>query len=256
MNCKICNSKSEKKFKTLVLKKYTASLFQCPQCLFVQTEDPYWLTEAYENPINTIDTGLMARNLNTAELTSLILFLYFNKIGMFLDYAGGYGIFTRLMRDIGFDFYWHDPYSPNLLARGFEFLASKNKRIDLITSFESFEHFENPLKEIEGMLSISKNIFFSTMLVPTPLPAPEAWGYYGFNHGQHIAFYSPKSLECIAKKYGLYFYTNNKNLHIFSERKLPHFSFGLLYRLRRFGFMKLIKRKLTSKIASDQRLLE
>ncbi len=38
----------------------------------------------------------------------------------FLDYAGGYGVFTRLMRDIGFDFYWHDPYTQNLFANGFE----------------------------------------------------------------------------------------------------------------------------------------
>lgn len=256
MNCKICNSKSEKKFKTQILKKYSVSYFQCPTCLFVQTENPYWLPESYESSINTTDTGIMARNINVADLTSLIIYWYFDRDATFLDYAGGYGIFTRLMRDMGFDFYWHDKYSPNLLARGFEFSEKPNKQIELITSFESFEHFENPLAEIEGMLSISKNIFFSTMLVPDPLPAPEKWEYYGTDHGQHISLYSLKNLEYIAKKYKLYFYTNNKNLHIFSEQKLPYFNFGLLYQLRRFGFIKLIKRKLKGKTASDQLLIK
>lgn len=256
MNCKICDSNSEKKFESKVLNKYQVSYFQCPKCLFVQTENPYWLDESYSNSINITDTGLMARNINTSEITSLLIYLYFNRDGIFLDYAGGYGIFVRLMRDIGFDFFWHDPHSPNLLARGFEFSTEKNKKTALVTSFESFEHFENPLKEIEEMLSISKNIFFSTMLMPEPTPSPETWEYYGFNHGQHISFYSHKSLKYVAEKYGIYFYTNNKNLHIFSERKLPYFTFKLLYQLRRFGFMNLIKRKMKSKTAIDQLLLK
>lgn len=256
MNCKICNSKSEKKNEAPILKKYTVSLFQCPKCFFVQTENPYWLPEAYKNPINTQDTGLMQRNLNTVELTSIILYLYFKNTGIFLDYAGGYGIFTRLMRDVGYNFYWHDLYTPNLLARGFEFVPNKSNKVDLITSFESFEHFDDPLKEIEKMLCISKNIFFSTMLIPTPLPSPDVWNYYGFNHGQHISFYSRKSLEYVAKKYGLYFYTNNKNLHIFSKQRLPFFNFSLIYKLRRFGFMRLIKHRTKSKTVSDQLLFE
>lgn len=256
MECKICKNSTEKKFGTQILGKYKVSYFQCQQCFFVQTENPYWLSEAYRDSINITDTGIMSRNIITSELTSLIIYLYFDRTSAFLDYAGGYGIFTRLMRDIGFDFYWHDLYSQNLLARGFEFNVDRSKKIELITSFESFEHFENPLKEIERMLSISRNIFFSTMIISEQLPTPETWDYYGLDHGQHIAFYSLKSLEYIAKKHKLYFYTNNKNLHIFSERKLTYFNFRLIYRLRRFGFMKLIKRTTRSRVASDQLFLK
>jgi len=256
MECKICKNPTEKKFEVQILGKYKISYFQCQKCFFVQTESPYWLSEAYKDSINITDTGIISRNITTSEFTALIIYLYFNRNSTFLDYAGGYGIFTRLMRDIGFDFYWNDLYSQNLLARGFEFNTNKDKKIELITSFESFEHFENPLKEIELMLSISKNIFFSTVIIQEQLPSPEVWDYYGLDHGQHIALYSLKSLEYIAKKHKLCFYTNNKNLHIFSEKKLPYFNFKLLYRLRRFGFMKLIKRMIRNRVASDQLLLK
>ena len=84
---------------------------------------------------------------------------------------GGYGIFTRLMRDIGFDFYWYDPHSINLLARGFE-TRSKNYKYELVTAFEVFEHFAELIKEIESMLQFSDNILFSTELLPSLIPKP------------------------------------------------------------------------------------
>jgi len=85
-----------------------------------------------------------------------------------LDYAGGYGVFVRLMRDIGFDFYWQDKYTENLFVRGFEY--DEKKRFDFLTSFKSFEHFDQPLQEIENMLSFSDNILFSTLLYGKNIP--------------------------------------------------------------------------------------
>lgn len=121
MKCKICNSKSINIFNAKILKKYNRKYFHCQNCGFLQTEDPYWLEEAYEESINISDTGIMSRNLSLSQLSTLILFFFFNKNAKFLDFAGGYGIFVRLMRDIGFDFYWYDKFSNNLLARGFEY---------------------------------------------------------------------------------------------------------------------------------------
>src|SRR5690606_10191648 len=122
----------------------------------------------------------------------------------FLDYAGGYGIFTRIMRDIGFDFYWDDPYTENLLSKGFQ--KQEADKYEALTTFESFEHFEDPLAEIAKIADISENIIFSTALVPKPLPAPTDWWYYAFEHGQHIAFYSTKTFEVIAERFNLHYY--------------------------------------------------
>jgi len=252
MTCKICTQKTKKIFKSKILNKYDINYFHCEHCGFLQTEEPYWLEEAYNESINVSDTGLMSRNLNLSKQTTNIINIFFDKNAKFLDFAGGYGIFTRLMRDIGFDFYWNDKFSQNLVARGFEFNPSY--KYELLTSFESFEHFDNPILEIENMLKISKNILFSTELFSDKPPLTTAWGYYGLNHGQHISFYTLKTLKFIAKKYKLNLYSNGKTLHLLSEKKLNNFLFNLLIKLNRFGLFNFIKRFNQSKTLSDWEL--
>lgn len=220
-NCKICNNKVEKVFRTKILYKYDVDYFRCVSCKFVQTEQAYWLEESYANPMNLTDTGIMLRNIRSSKIVTSIIVLFFRKEYSFIDYAGGYGVFTRLMRDIGFNFSWNDPYTKNLLSRGFE--QKVNVKYDVVTSFESFEHFDNPLQEIEKIFAISKNVIFSTELISDDLPDPEKWWYYGREHGQHIALYSRKSMEFIANKYDVNYY-NLSNLHFFTTKKLNYFS--------------------------------
>ena len=108
MNCKICNKKTKKFDAGYILNKYTVDYFQCENCGFVQTEHPYWLEESYSEAISVSDTGLIYRNLLFSKVSSIIISLFVNRNGRFLDYGGGYGIFTRLMRDYGYDFYSYD----------------------------------------------------------------------------------------------------------------------------------------------------
>ena len=120
MTCKICTQQPKQIFKGKILNKYDINYFYCEHCGFLQTEEPYWLEEAYNESINVSDTGYMQRNINLSQKLTILLALFFDKNGKFLDYAGGYGVFVRMMRDIGFDFYWDDKYTTNLFARGFE----------------------------------------------------------------------------------------------------------------------------------------
>lgn len=229
MNCKICYKANKYIFSAQILNKYTIDYYYCNHCGFLQTEEPYWLDEVYNEPINIYDTGYLRRNLTFSRTLPILLTMFFNKDGKFLDYAGGYGVFVRLMRDVGLDFYWDDKYTDNLFAKGFQY---NGQDIEAITTFESFEHFSEPEKEIENMLKISKNIIFSTELLPQVIPKPTEWWYYGLNHGQHISFYSEKTLNFIAKKYGLNYYTC-EGLHLLTEKKistfaiLPNISFGI-----------------------------
>ena len=220
--CRICSNGISEIFKATILQKYEIKYYACDKCGFLQTEKPYWLNESYKESINITDTGLVQRNLEDAELTAIIIQQLFNKQSAFVDMAGGYGLFVRLMRDKGYHFYWSDLYTHNLMARGFEFDGNNNKEIELITAFEAFEHFIDPIKEIENMLSISKNIFFSTLLYSTSIP-DRNWWYYGFEHGQHISFYSLNTLLFIAKKYNLNLHSFDENLHLLTERKLSYF---------------------------------
>lgn len=217
MNCKICQNETSKIFDAIVLYKYEVSYFQCPKCGFTQTEKPYWLDEAYESSMNLSDTGVMFRSERMSKIVTSLITLFFNSKGVFLDYAGGLGVFTRQMRDIGFDFYWQDPYTENQLARGFE--GDLTKKYDLVTTFESFEHFEEPLVEVEKILKLTDTIVLTTDLISKKAPKHKDWWYYGSEHGQHIAFHSKESFEVMANKFGLH-YHNMMNVHILTRKKI------------------------------------
>ena len=250
MNCKICGSKTGVVFNARILNKYRVDYYLCENCGFLQTEKPFWLSESYAESINIYDTGIMARNIYFLQVTATILFFLFDKKVKYLDYGGGYGIFTRLMRDSGFDFYWQDTYTQNLMARGFEYNENV-KDIKAITCFEVFEHFAEPIKELENMMRISKNILFSTELLPGILPPVNQWPYYGVEHGQHISFYSFKSLEFIARKYGLNLYSIG-GIHLFTEQRFNPRIFKLLIKLSFRGLFVFVKKRMKSKTSSDQ----
>lgn len=237
-------------FKAKILNKHEVSYFYCSNCAFLQTQEPFWLKEAYISPINLVDTGLLARNIYFSRIVSSILYYVFDGGGKYLDYAGGYGVFVRLMRDAGFDYYWHDPFSQNIFARGFEYDFTSMK-ISAVTSFESFEHFVEPIAEIEKMLGVSNNIFFSTQLLPDPVPAPCGWWYYGLEHGQHVSFYSIRTLEYIAKKYGLNFYTNFSDFHFYTKKPLNSFFIKILIRFSRYIFDYIVKKRMKSLTGID-----
>ncbi|MCS7232157.1 MAG: class I SAM-dependent methyltransferase [Elusimicrobiota bacterium] len=247
MKCKICFHESNFIFAATILKKYNIKYYFCDNCGFLQTEEPYWLDEAYSEPISISDTGYLQRNLYLSQKMTILLSIFFNKEASFLDYGGGYGVFVRLMRDIGFDFYWYDKYATNIFARGFEY--KDDMEIEAITSFETFEHFVNPLDEIKSMIRISKNIIFTTELLPYPIPKPQEWWYYGLNHGQHISFYSKRTLQYIAKKFNLNYYGMG-SLHLLTNKNIPKVMFSIL-KLDKFGFHKLLQIGLKSKTLDD-----
>lgn len=254
MNCKICSAKSENVFSAKILHKYNINYYHCSNCGFLQTEEPYWLEESYDSAINIEDTGLLKRNFTFVKTTSVIINFFFNKGGAFLDYAGGYGIFVRLMRDIGFDFYWSDPFAPNLVARGFDF--DDDEKIELITAFECFEHFNNPITEIEKMLHITNNVLFSTRVFNGKPPQPDSWWYYSLNSGQHISIYSVNALKFIADKYNLYLNTDNKSLHLLSKKKINNTYFSLLKKMSSLGLAGILNLRLKSKTDLDYELLK
>ena len=217
-NCKICGAKNIKIFSAKILKKYDVDYYHCQNCNFIQTQDPYWLEEAYSSAISATDTGIMKRNEILKEKVSVIIFYLFNKDKKFLDYAGGYGIFVRMMRDLGFNFFWEDKYCQNLLAKGFESSNNANDKYEVITSFESFEHLANPIEEIKNILNRTDNILFTTNLIPRDSLPELDWWYYAQDTGQHISFYSEQTFAVIAKKFGLKFYTNGF-LHLMCKEK-------------------------------------
>ena len=250
MNCKICNSQTKIAFREKVLKKYDVNFYSCVNCGFLFSADPYWLDEAYKSAITYSDTGIVVRNTQFSKITSVIIDLYFNRKNKFVDYAGGYGLFTRMMRDIGFDFYWTDKYCENLFAKGFDHTESNTEKYELLTAFEVFEHLVNPVVELEKMLGFGRNIIFSTELLPATIPDPKEWWYYNFIHGQHVSFYSYESLNALAQKFNLNFYSM-KGIHIFTEKKLNEGILRILKKVSLVFLFDLLKLRYKSKTFTD-----
>lgn len=228
MNCVICNSTTDSFVSATILGKHSVAYFRCPVCGYIQTEKPYWLEEAYSTAITGSDIGLVRRNSRLATIAGLVCSAFFDSKSRYLDFAGGYGLFVRMMRDSGFDFYWHDLYCTNLFAGGFAADMKAVGNYELVTAFEVFEHLVDPVAGLNEILTKSRNILFTTNLLPEPTPKPVDWWYYGLEHGQHVSFYTRKSLKMLAAQNGLNFYTNGATVHLFTEKKLSAPLFFLL----------------------------
>jgi 2-polyprenyl-3-methyl-5-hydroxy-6-metoxy-1,4-benzoquinol methylase len=219
MLCNICRSSAAPLSKARILGRHDIQYYVCSACGFIQTEQPYWLDEAYADSIARSDIGLIGRNIKVSNITSIVIRSFYDSDKKFLDYGGGNGMFVRMMRDKGFDFYWSDKFTANQFATGFE--AGEDETYELLTAFEVFEHLTEPLVEVEKMLSYSRNILFSTNLIPANRPAPQDWWYYTLDTGQHVSLYSKQALIVLAHKFGLNYYSNGVSIHLFTERRLP-----------------------------------
>ena len=201
MRCRICSAGTGPAFTREVLRKYDCTYYFCDNCGGLQTEDPYWLDEAYERPVASADTGILVAQLlpSTADVGGPILSL--RRRGRFLDAAGGYGIFTRLMRDIGFDYYWSRQVLPQPHRPGLRGGRGSRRALHRSNRFRSDGASPRPGR-IRSRITCSTGtdtIIFTTELFAGKLPAPQAWWYYAFPTGQHITFYQRSTLEAHRK---------------------------------------------------------
>ncbi|WP_291811866.1 class I SAM-dependent methyltransferase [Limnobacter sp.] len=217
MECRLCGSVAKHAYDSKLL-RYTVSYFQCSECDYFQTEKPFWLDEAYSNAINDSDTGILVRNQDNARRVIMTLLSLGDLNGRVLDYAGGYGILVRLLRDLGVDAFWSDKHCSNLLAKGFE---HQGGRYGLVTAFEVFEHFENPVVELNNLLEYSDNVLISTELFFQQNGPEEDWWYRAPEHGQHIGFFNTKSLEILAGVCKCHVVSLGTSVHLLSRNPVP-----------------------------------
>lgn len=217
MDCKICHTSTHKIFSKTILKSYDATYYKCPHCDFIQTSEALWLREAYASAITHLDIGLLNRNIRLLQEVPPIIDACFPKADIFLDYAGGYGAFARLMRDEGFNFYRQDIYCENIFAQHFDLADSGHSTFDVLTAFEVFEHFTDPANEIAALFTLSENIIFSTVQHEEAGNDLENWWYLSTETGQHVAFYGKKTFDYLAKKHGKHYYSKSNSLHLFTS---------------------------------------
>jgi len=161
---------------------------------------------------------------------------------------------VRMMRDLGYDFFWYDKFCENLFAIGFE--AKEKEKYKLVTAFELFEHFVEPIVEIQNILEFAEPDFlvFSTVIFKETIP-DKNWWYYSFESGQHISLYNKNTLKFIANKFNYTLLTNNNNLHVFSREKFSNKFFNLFLKYQKY-LLKLFKQNLKSKTFDDHLYLK
>ena len=103
--CWCCNEISSYYETANVLGRHKVRYYRCPDCGFIQTESPFWLAESYKSPMTSYDLGGISRPTLNSVLTKAVINWFFDPGGRFLDFGGGYGVFTRWMRDEGYDFF-------------------------------------------------------------------------------------------------------------------------------------------------------
>lgn len=258
MVCPVCSSAMQPVFTAQVLGKYQAQYEVCDECGFLRAHEPYWLDQAYSRAIAAADTGLVMRNISIACKLAGVLYWMMQEHGegCYLDAAGGYGMLTRLMRDLGFDFYWADKYCENLLAPGFEYNQALGA-CRAVTAMEVLEHLTDPASFIEETLAFSgaQTLLFTTELYEGRPPDPDAWWYYALATGQHIGFFQRRTLETLGAKLGLNFASAN-GLHIFSKMTINEpLLHGITGRFASRVAPWWIRRRLGSKTMSDHQLM-
>jgi SAM-dependent methyltransferase len=129
-----------------------------------------------------------------------------------LDYGGGSGLLSRLLRESGWNSVSYDPFvdrSTDVRQLG---------TFDMITAYEVFEHVpdvEALMSDLCSLLAPSGIVLFSTLLSDENLlPNQRITWWYASPRNGHISLFSRRSLEIVAQKRGMQFRSFSPGFHI------------------------------------------
>ncbi len=129
-----------------------------------------------------------------------------------LDFGGGSGLMSKVLREAGWQSSTYDPFAD----RGADVNALG--RFNLVTAFEVFEHVPDVndlMKQLKALLAPQGVVIFSTLtsdedIVPGK---PLTWWYASPRNG-HISLFSKKSLATLARNHGFMFASFAPGLHL------------------------------------------
>lgn len=216
--CPVCTGPVESFAEGVVLRRHAVEYLRCQRCGLIFLPRPHWLEEAYASPIARADTGLLRRCRKLSHLTTAVIRSEGLRQGTFLDWAGGYGTLTQLMRDRGYDYWHHDDYTSAIFAR--DFVDDASGQYDLVTAFEVVEHLADPVHELAAISRRTDLLLCSTLLLPEPPPLIDEWWYYGVEAGQHVTFHTLESLQVLATRLDYRLASNGRDWHLFHRQPI------------------------------------
>ncbi|MBA3462683.1 MAG: class I SAM-dependent methyltransferase [Deltaproteobacteria bacterium] len=215
--CRLCRGRAQPLFKLTYLCRLDVQIYGCEECESLQTEQPYWLDISYARELMGYGTDTATRCMNLEAWVTYVALVFGKRPSKtrVIDYGSGPGLLVRMLRDVGFEAFAYDPYTPGMLAGGYA--GDVTAQHDILVAIETWEHFADPEKELDQMFAPGHDL----LVVRTQPYRGEgpSWYYFFPETGQHIFFYSHKAREWIAKKYG-YSVRSYGDMSIFSKRPM------------------------------------
>jgi len=209
MKCKICNSNTY----IIYDEQFDMDYHRCEKCAFI-----------YEDPKHHIDLSNEKAEYDTHN-NSIEDEGYVNMFKRFMDafepFVSGqsvleYGsgpepVFSQVLRQSDYQVTSYDPfYLPDL-----SYLC---KSYDLITSTEVFEHFVEPMTEVEKLVGLLNEGGILAVMTQFPKDDEHFKKWWYRRDKTHISFFTIESFKYIAEIYGLkVVYHNDKDYMIFQK---------------------------------------
>jgi hypothetical protein len=230
VKCPICGEAAEVKLHVDIHGRHKQPLFQCSVCCFSFFHQPDWLPQSFSAELNELDLGSVARCLSVADFVTAT-FSSDRGTTRLLDWGGGDGLLTRLLRERGFDCVWHDPFvQPRYVG---DSIYIEGDHTGIVVASEVFLHLTDPLYALRSLLAISEVVVI-TAVVPPKQIEPN-WWYLMPESGQHVSFYPIVSLKELARLTGTQLSSDRRFFHVFSHRRLSIWTRTLI-RLRFLAF--------------------
>lgn len=199
--CRLCGAPAHFWGRKRLLGRYDVSYYLCSQCGSLETEQPYWLDAAYDVTGVGDDMGAAQRTIELVLKTSALLDrLKLPQGAECVDFGGGLGLFTRMMRDRGINFLSYDRYAKPFFSDRHSVTSLAGRSPAVVTAFEVLEHFANPTDDLAQLFQTRPALVIATTELFTG--QDRDWFYLAEGTGQHVFFYSPRALTLIAKSFG------------------------------------------------------
>lgn len=205
--------------------------FLCQQCGFCFAPEMYaWSFDDFGKFIYNQDYELVdpeykqVRPENNAQLIDQMFAR--SKAGLrHLDYGGGSGLLSRVLRGKGWDSTTYDPFV------NADVQVTDLGSYDLVTAFEVFEHvtdIEGLLKNLRTLCKPDGLVLFSTLLSDGEIaPGKKISWWYAAPRNGHISLFSARSLQVCMQRSGLQLASFSRTLHM-AYRQLPAWASHLM----------------------------
>lgn len=180
-------------------KSFDTDLKECPGCGHVW-QYPATITAEYNE-------GYVKERYDKYDTTEIMSYLRLGIVkafvhnGTLLDTGYGNGSFIKAASKAGFDCYGSDVHGADYGVKDIELEVAASMNWDVATMFDSLEHFDD-LTIIRRICERANTVVISMPCRPKDFPNNADWKHRRV--GEHLQFFSEKSLEILCDKYIVY----------------------------------------------------